>query len=405
MNKIFIRTNNQSFKWREDDDGFLRCTTSVLKDCVMNYTQEELEGTNIPDALLGTDIIRLYAPEDELNNEESLKSLEGKPISLSHDWQSKGDVESVGSVAGEPVYRDGYIYSDILINDPKTINRIKGLDSDRLIEQSAAYLMNIDWTPGITESGEPYDGIQRNIKYNHIMLLPYGEGRSGRDIRIINKTKVKGNNMSDYVYMKIGNSKIRVFNEDVEKLEGEMDKKETDKKNTVPASNLEDSMKRVDELNGQMGTLSSERDELLGQLQQLKEQIEELTNVEVQGEKMQQALKDCSDAKGIMNKYGIDEKEDDTSINTLVGNSLKSYVVEKVRAKNSKPKLSDDQLKNKDFINGMFMSLKEVTVNKSVVNGSNIVKLGNKDTVKSPISDAKGRLSIMRQRRKNMVNK
>ena len=189
--------SENSIGWRIDNDGMLRCTTNVLKSCVMDYGKQELNN-NVPNHLKNRDVLRLYVPPDELEKETAISSLEGKPVSVDHIWQKSGDVVSVGNVAGTPYYdsSSGTLKADILITDKKAQERITkyGL-KNKLIEQSAAYTNKIDWTSGISPDGTAYDGVQRDLNYNHIALLEKGKGRAGEDVRILNQGE---KTMSDF---------------------------------------------------------------------------------------------------------------------------------------------------------------------------------------------------------------
>jgi hypothetical protein len=55
------------------------------------------------------------------------------------------------------------------------------LDGERR-DTSAGYTCEVDPTPGVSPEGEPYDGIQRRIRFNHVALGPRGWGRSGTDV-------------------------------------------------------------------------------------------------------------------------------------------------------------------------------------------------------------------------------
>lgn len=70
-----------------------------------------------------------------------------------------------------------YVVGPIVVQDGAKLPR---LDSGDLGELSAGYRVDYDPTPGEFR-GQRYDGVQRNIRYNHVALLPPGTGRAGRE--------------------------------------------------------------------------------------------------------------------------------------------------------------------------------------------------------------------------------
>lgn len=365
--------------WRIDEDGFLRCTTSVLKSCVMNYSRDELKQV-LPEYLRNKAVIRLYVPQDELTKDESLRTLEGKPIRVGHEWQVSGSVESVGNIAGSPTYDEAssLLIADILVSDPAIIKRITEASGDgRLIDQSAAYLSDIDWVPGTAPNGEMYDGVQRNIRYNHVALLPKGQGRAGEDVRILNKDE--GCKVSEYTQVKIGNARIRVMNEDVEKLESEVDKKDKELENSVEPAQLEEALAKIAELTATLTATSSERDTLVGQVEQLKQRIEEVTSPEALSGAVADAVEEQAVANEIMNSYP-NEKLQEAIQNSrkLFGHELRTHVINHVRIANKKAELSAEEIKNEDRVKGMFQALKDTAkpMKKTVV-GESVMKAMN----------------------------
>jgi len=77
------------------------------------------------------------------------------------------------------VRQDGdFVVADLHINDAAALEQI---ERGGLIDTSAGYRCRLEWTAG-THKGERYDAIQRDIKYNHVAVLPPGRGRAGSDV-------------------------------------------------------------------------------------------------------------------------------------------------------------------------------------------------------------------------------
>lgn len=80
------------------------------------------------------------------------------------------------------VHREGkYIVADLHVNDAEAVDAIE--DGDRLDISCGYNCERLEWTSGVYE-GEPYDCIQRGIKYNHVALCTPGGGRAGPEVSL-----------------------------------------------------------------------------------------------------------------------------------------------------------------------------------------------------------------------------
>jgi hypothetical protein len=324
----------------------------------------------------------LYVPEDELQNEESIKSLEGKPISIGHIWQKMGNIDSVGNIAGEPKYDPvtKMLTADILITEKEAVDRITKASnsSDKLVDQSAAYRSKISWVPGVSPEGEKYDGIQRNILYNHVALLGKGRGRAGEDVRILNKDG--SIQVSDFTLVKFGNSSFRVVNEDVDKAEKYMDEEDKKTKNATDEK-MDKDKKESEKDKMEMAKMKNSNDELKGQVETLKTQLENASSLTVMKNAINEALKQRKEATDILNSLDA-KKESVDKVENLMGHDLRKHVVSEFRVMNSKPELSEDE-SSEAMVNGMFTVLAETAPmlsNKKTVAGAEMVKVMNSGT-------------------------
>ena len=112
-----------------------------------------------------------YRPPEEAFDEDSLKSIKGKPITLGHPGMVSAENADKMPIIGAAVsdgYRDGgAIRAEITLFQLPTKAR----------ELSCGYSLDLDETPGTTPTGEHYDAIQRNVRVNHIAIVP--KGRAG----------------------------------------------------------------------------------------------------------------------------------------------------------------------------------------------------------------------------------
>lgn len=373
--------------WKIDHAGFLRCKTSVLRSCVLTYTPDELNLENIPAPLLFSKKVKLLVPEEELSRNDTLGSLEGRPVSVDHVWQSTLGADDVGNIAGSATYDpiSKMVFADILVKDSDAIRRITAGEDDptRLVEQSAGYLMTVDWVPGTTDDGEEYDGIQRNIQYNHVALVGEGEGRAGNDVRILNKRSSE--KMSeDLVKIKVGEQYIRVHNADAGSLEKEMDSKDDMIANLINPDDHKKAKTDLDESRSKLEAANSDMAEKEGKIEELRAKVDELSDPARIQNAAKQLLKEQEDAGKIYNSMAgkaHDDliKESIDKAKELQGVELHRHVVTDVRAMNKKPELSKDELENSSILRGRFDTLVELSdvADKTEVAGGGLTKAMN----------------------------
>lgn len=122
-----------------------------------------------------------YRPLDEVSRADSLATLADAPVTNLHhglispaNWRKA----AVGSLSGAARMDGDHVVADLVIQDAHVISLI---ESGERREVSLGYRMRLERTPG-TFNGERYDAIQRDIKYNHVALVP--RGRGGRDVAL-----------------------------------------------------------------------------------------------------------------------------------------------------------------------------------------------------------------------------
>src|SRR5215213_11599242 len=93
-------TNRQ---WRIDPvSGFLRCTVTVLRVCVMDYTLDEMGG-GPPEGTVREGVVGVFTPLTSLQDPVALGSLEGMPAVVGHVWQdTQSNPIACGNIAGAP---------------------------------------------------------------------------------------------------------------------------------------------------------------------------------------------------------------------------------------------------------------------------------------------------------------
>jgi hypothetical protein len=128
--------------------------------------------------------VREYRPPEEVSSPDSLSTFGMKPATWGHPPvlldASNTKQFQVGYSGSQVRYNDGFVEVALVVTDADAIEKIKRKDAS---EVSAGYKVDFDPTPGITPEGEEYAGIQRNIRVNHIAIVP--RGRAGPEVRLL----------------------------------------------------------------------------------------------------------------------------------------------------------------------------------------------------------------------------
>lgn len=160
-----------------DQDGHLHVKIANISKAAVN----PYRGAEIPDwKKLGLDpnrVYRLLRDPDELR--KAAASFAGKPVLSVHRAMTAADHKAtlaVGSLGGGIRYDHPFLRAPMSIWDGAAI---AGIESDEQRELSSGYRYRADMTPG-TYEGEPYDGVMRDIRGNHVALVE--SGRAGSDV-------------------------------------------------------------------------------------------------------------------------------------------------------------------------------------------------------------------------------
>ena len=162
----------QLTKSETTDEGYLKVWCKAARVGTQLYTRGD--GAQV----------REYRPEEEVAKPESLASFGMKAVTMGHPPvlldSGNTKVHQIGHAGSQIRFTDGFVEVALLVTDKDAIERIKRGDAQ---EVSAGYRVDFDPTPGVTPQGESYEGVQRNIRVNHIAIVP--KGRAGRDVRLI----------------------------------------------------------------------------------------------------------------------------------------------------------------------------------------------------------------------------
>lgn len=181
---VFDRQGYRITQREYTDEGFLRVPGRVARTGVQEYLARELGLDGDP-----MRVVRVYRPAEEVFAADSLASYESSDVTNPHPptlvTADTYRQYAVG-VVRTPGRQDGdFVVVDMVIKDAKTI---RDIESGKC-ELSAGYTAVYDESPGVTEDGEQYDYVQRDIRINHVAIVE--RARAGAQARVFDHTPEK----------------------------------------------------------------------------------------------------------------------------------------------------------------------------------------------------------------------
>ena len=164
----YLRYDRATIKAEVTDEGFLVDSPIVGRVGIQLY--KNADGT----------VRREFRPPEEVFNYDSLSSFVGKPITDGHpaEMVNAKNAKSllVGAIHTEGKQDGENVIAGITIHDADMIDKImKGGKR----ELSLGYKVDIDEISGVW-NGQKYDAIQRNIRINHLAIVPRGRAGNAR---------------------------------------------------------------------------------------------------------------------------------------------------------------------------------------------------------------------------------
>lgn len=289
-------------------------------------------------------------PPEEVFSPESLKTLRGAPVTVGHPYEIGGLLDAgtyrkftVGHT--EDIRQDGsdFLAGNLFVQDGKTGDSI---DRGDLYDISPGYQCKHDPTPGVW-NGQPYDVIQRGIRYNHIALLPPGTSRADIGLRLDANDAVGIAEEKEQLMT----TKIKLDGKDfdfgseahIEKIEAmhsatvtKLDEKLTEKKDALKA------------LIAEKDGLQGKHDDLSKRLDEAKAALAAATDPKALAEKVNARVQLVVKAKSVL---GDEAKLDDKSDRDIMVDVIKLDAKE-----------FDAEGKSDDYIRGRFESVEKSTV-------------------------------------------
>ena len=168
----------------KDENGFLHVAlTPISKATVNPYLGKEIEGSKEhgfePDKIY-------YGLRDPDELAKGAGTFNGLPLLLEHhptDAENLPKEWVVGSMGTDAVFEKPYLKNSLTVTDAQAIGFI---EDGTAKEISCSYRFTPDFTAGeyIESDGSKvhYDFVMRDIKGNHVALVP--EGRAGHDVKV-----------------------------------------------------------------------------------------------------------------------------------------------------------------------------------------------------------------------------
>lgn len=150
-------------------EGYLKAPCNATRVGVFPYVQ--------PDGTLRREL----RPASEVFLLQSMQTLTGKPITNDHPLTpvnaTNSKALSCGFTHEDVEQQDTLLTVSITVLDAGLVAQIM----DGKTEVSCGYSCDLDFVAGKYQ-GEDYDAIQKNIRYNHLAVVP--RGRAGPEVRI-----------------------------------------------------------------------------------------------------------------------------------------------------------------------------------------------------------------------------
>lgn len=152
--------------------GGLRIAAALTRTGVFEYSD-------------GTKTWREYRPDAEVFAPAWLASMRAAPVTIDHpaapvttkSWKAL----AVGNVGDDVRREDSHVVGSLIVQDA---DAVAAIEKGELVEISLGYDCEIEWTPGTSPEGEPYDAIQHDLTGNHCALGGKGFGRAGPTVAL-----------------------------------------------------------------------------------------------------------------------------------------------------------------------------------------------------------------------------
>lgn len=227
-----------------------------------------------------------YRPPEEVARADSLTTLRGASVTDLHPVAGRVSPDNVRDLEVGTVTEarmDGsFVVAELIV---KRADAIEAVRKKQRVELSCGYQCEFDATPGVLATGERYDGVQRQIRYNHVALLPAGTARGGPEcaLRLDQNDAVLAEGM---LLDDVPNDDERPTEERADQGERPMRKitikgisfEAPDQTAQAIESVLDETKQRLDALGTELKTTKDRADSLTSELDRTKAKVDALTS-------------------------------------------------------------------------------------------------------------------------------
>jgi uncharacterized protein len=151
------------------DGGYMRAMPRIARTGIQIYHGRECGRDDV-------EKVRVYRDQSVVFSPDAVKSYTHLPVTLEHPGvavdASNWKKFAVGETGDEVLREGGTVRVPMMLRDAATIKAVK--DGKRQI--SVGYSCDLEWVDGITEDGQKYDAVQKNIRGNHVAIVSTARG-------------------------------------------------------------------------------------------------------------------------------------------------------------------------------------------------------------------------------------
>ena len=151
------------------DGGYLRAMPKIARTGIQLYHGRECGRDDV-------EKVRVYRPQDAVFSTDAVKSYTHLPVTLEHPGvavdSSNWKKYAVGETGDEVLRDGGTVRVPMMLRDAAAIEAIK----DGKNQISVGYSCDLEWVNGVTDDGDKYDAVQRNIRGNHVAIVSTARG-------------------------------------------------------------------------------------------------------------------------------------------------------------------------------------------------------------------------------------
>jgi len=285
-------------KMEMNDDGYLKGRAIATNVGVFPYLMDD-----------GSVQYELRPPE-EVFESDSIASLKGIPMTNDHPSVrvTSENAKKYGVGFTGDVRQDQYhLAPSLTITDAEAVQDVQ--DGKKAL--SCGYTLDLEFTAG-TWMGVHYDAIQRNIRYNHLAIVPKGRAGDAAKMKLdsidsvgVQKIDNEDRRPSSMIKIKIDGMTFEVEENLATVIQTKLDELEVAVKSAKTNSDeLGKAKTELSKKDADFDTLKDDNDKLKGDIKALKEADH--------SDEISKAVKERIDLEKAAEKAGVEVKEDST---------------------------------------------------------------------------------------------